>query len=160
MVGRQWGWLPLKAGLEHGSPGLLAERPRIGGPERGGPANLLTVEAVKYTTARAVGEDVVDAVLASMGLQPRPCRTAETPLVGGELTRGEPAPLAQRILRAVTEEMAETLSDVVYRRTELGDPRPDEQGVRLAARIVGEALGWDEQRRTAEETVVLRAEAV
>jgi glycerol-3-phosphate dehydrogenase len=95
-----------------------------------------------------------------MGLRPRACRTAETPLVGGELAPGEPAPLAQRILRAATEEMAETLSDVVFRRTELGDPRPDEQGVRLAARIVGDARGWDEQRRITEEALVLRTEAV
>jgi glycerol-3-phosphate dehydrogenase len=160
VVGRQWGRLPLKAGLEDGSPKLLAERPRVFGPARSGPGNLLTVEAVKYTTARAVAEDVVDAVLASMGLRPRACRTAETPLVGGELAPGEPAPLAQRILRAATEEMAETLSDVVFRRTELGDPRPDEQGVRLAARIVGDARGWDEQRRITEEALVLRTEAV
>ncbi|HEX2218970.1 MAG TPA: FAD-dependent oxidoreductase [Gemmatimonadales bacterium] len=160
VVARQWGRLPLKAGLESGPPTLLAERPRVLGAERPGPLNLLTVEAVKYTTARAVAEDVVDAVLASMGLRPRACRTAETPLVGGELPQGEPAPLAQRILRAATEEMAETLSDVVFRRTELGDPRPDERGVRLAARIVGDARGWDEQRRMAEEAMVLRAEAV
>lgn len=159
VVGRQWGRLPLKAGLEGGSPTLLAERPRVLGPARG-PGNLRTVEAVKYTTARAVAEAVVDAVLASMGLQPRACRTAETPLVGGQLTPGEPAPLMQRILRAATEEMAETLSDVVFRRTELGDPRPDEQAVRLAARIVGDARGWDEQRRMTEEALVLRAEAV
>ena len=47
--------------------------------------------------------------------------------------------------RAVTEEMAATLSDVVFRRTELGDPPgPDEEGVRLAARVVGDALGWDD----------------
>jgi glycerol-3-phosphate dehydrogenase len=160
VVARQWGRLPLKAGLESGSPTRLAERPRVFGAERYGPLNLLTVEAVKYTTARAVAEDVVDAVLASMGLQPRDCRTAETPLAGGELPQGEQAPLAQRILRAATEEMAETLSDVVFRRTELGDPRPEERDVRLAARIVGDARGWDEQRRMAEEALVLRAEAV
>jgi glycerol-3-phosphate dehydrogenase len=161
VVGRQWGRLPLKAGLERGTPFLLAERPRLSDGGRGaGPSNLLTVEAVKYTTARAVAEAVVDAVLASMGFPPRACRTAETPLVGGELPQGEPAPLAQRILRAATEEMAGTLSDVVLRRTELGDPRPDHEGVRLAARIVGDALGWDEGRRQAEESAVLRAEAV
>ena len=54
VVGRQWGRLPLKAGLERGHPATLAERPRVGWPDGRGPANLLTVEAVKYTTARAV----------------------------------------------------------------------------------------------------------
>ena len=161
VVGRQVGRLPLKAGVERGDAFALAERPRLHGGERSAPSNLLTVEAVKYTTARSVAAGVVDAVLASLGLEPRACRTAETPLVGGELAAGSPAPLEQRVRRAVTEEMAATLSDVVFRRTELGDPPgPDEEGVRLAARIAGDALGWDERRRADEEATVLRAEAV
>ena len=161
VVGRQVGRLPLKAGVERGPALALAERPRTHGREAGGPSNLLTVEAVKYTTARGVAERVVDAVLASLGLQPRACRTAETPLVGGAATEPGPASLEVRVRRAVTEEMAATLSDVVFRRTELGDPPgPDEEGVRLAARVVGDALGWDDRRRSEEEATVLKAEAV
>jgi len=65
------------------------------------------------------------------------------------------------VRRAVEEEMAATLSDVVFRRTELGDPpAPDEEGVRLAARVAGNVLGWDDRRRSDEEATVLRAEAV
>jgi glycerol-3-phosphate dehydrogenase len=61
----------------------------------------------------------------------------------------------------VDEEMAATLRDVVFRRTELGGPPgPDEEDVRLAARVVGDALGWDERRRSEEEATVLRAETV
>jgi glycerol-3-phosphate dehydrogenase len=100
-------------------------------------------------------------VLASLGLEPRACRTAETPLVGGTASKVASDPLELRVRRAVEEEMAATLSDVVFRRTELGDPPgPDEEGVRLAARVVGDALGWDDRRRTDEEATVLRAEAV
>jgi glycerol-3-phosphate dehydrogenase len=161
VVGRQWGRLPLKAGRESGPAGLLAERPVMRGPAAGGPANLITVEAVKYTTARAVAQEVVDAVLSSMGLRRRACRTAETPLVGAELSPDGQAPLAQRILRAARDEMAVTLNDVVYRRTELGDPPgPDRQAVELAARIAGEALGWDEARRVREEASVTQSETV
>ncbi len=161
VVGRQVGRLPLKAGLEGGPSVALAERPRVRGPDRPGVANLLTVEAVKYTTARAVAEGVVDAVLVSLGLEPRACRTTETPLTGGEAPSGTPEPLERRIRGAVAEDMAATLSDVVFRRTELGDPPgPDEENVRLAARIAGDALGWDERRRSEEEATVLRAEAV
>lgn len=157
IVGRQWGRLPLKAGLESGPPAMLAERPRVGRANGGGPANLLTVEAVKYTTARAVAQGVVDGMLTSLDLRPRACRTAETPLVGAELSPGERPPLAQRVLHAVREEMAMTLGDVVYRRTELGDPPgPNPGDVGLAARVAGDALGWDPQRRTAEEASVLR----
>jgi glycerol-3-phosphate dehydrogenase len=160
VVGRQWGRLPLKAGLEAGPSATLAERPRLSGWGGSGPANLATVEAVKYTTARAVAEDVVNGVLASMGREPRACRTAETPLVGAELSPGGRSSLAQRILHAVREEMAVTLDDVVYRRTELGDPPgPDREAVERAARIVADALGWDEGRRAAEEASVLRAGA-
>jgi glycerol-3-phosphate dehydrogenase len=161
VVGRQVGRLPLKAGIERGPAFALAEQPRVHGQEAHGPSNLLTVEAVKYTTARGVAERVVDAVLASLGMEPRACRTAETPLVGGAASEAAPAPLEPRVRRAVTEEMAATLSDVVFRRTELGDPPgPDEEGVRMAARVVGEALGWDARRRAEEEATVLRAEAV
>jgi glycerol-3-phosphate dehydrogenase len=154
VVARQWGRLPLKAGFEPGPSDTLAERPRIESLRRGGPANLTTVEPVKFTTARGVAQSVVDGLLACMGLAPRSCRTAETPLVGGEPARGD-QPLPHRILRAAQEEMAMTLRDVVYRRTELGDPPgPDREAVRLAARIVGDALGWSEARRAAEETSV------
>ncbi|HEU4525910.1 MAG TPA: FAD-dependent oxidoreductase [Gemmatimonadales bacterium] len=160
VIGRQVGRLPLKAGLERGSALALAERPRVRRAPAG-PSNLLAVEGVKYTTARAVAEHVVDGVLASLGLEPRACRTAVTPLVGGAVSTGARAPLELRVRRAVTEEMAATLSDVVFRRTELGEPPgPDEEDVRLAARIAGDALGWDDRRRSEEEAMVLRAEAV
>lgn len=161
VVGRQWGRLPLKSGRERGPAGQLAERPRVEGPAAGGPANLLTVEAVKFTTARAVAQDAVDLVLSSMGLRPRRCLTAETPLAGAGLTSAGEASLSQRILHAAREEMAVTLGDVVYRRTELGDPPgPDPEAVKLAGRIVGDALGWDEARRDAEEASVAPVEAV
>jgi glycerol-3-phosphate dehydrogenase len=155
VVGRQWGWLPLKAGLEPGLADTLADHPRIRSASHFGPVNLITVEAVKFTTARGVAQAVVDRLLASMGLAPRACRTAQTPLVGAEPTSGDQPPLTQRILRAAKEEMAVTLSDVVYRRTELGEPPgPDRKMVRLAARIAGDALGWSDARRAAEEASV------
>jgi glycerol-3-phosphate dehydrogenase len=95
-----------------------------------------------------------------MGLESRACRTAETLLVGAELSPGNRPPLALRILHAAREEMAATLDDVVFRRTELADPPgPDREWVGLAARIMGDALDWDERRRAAEEVSLLRARA-
>ena len=93
-----------------------------------------------------------------MGLPPRACRTAETSLVGAGPSRGRPGPLAQRILHAARDEMAVTLADVVYRRTELGDPPGPgaARRVRFAARIAADALGWDEERRRREEASVVR----
>ena len=158
IVGRQWGRLPLKAGLERGPAETLAERPRLG--DQGGEArgNLLTVEAVKYTTARAVAEQVVDRVVSALGLPPRPCRTTVTPLVGAGLQPRPPA-LAERLRHAADGEMAVTLRDML-RRTELGDQVvPDPGAVRLASRIASEALGWDGARRADEEASVLRVGA-
>ncbi len=161
VVGRQWGRLPLKAGLESGAAATLAERPLIGRSRPGEPDNLLTVEAVKYTTARAVAQSVVDLVLASMGLGPRPSLTDRTPLLGAELSQNGQPSLEQRVRHAVREEMAMTLSDVVYRRTALGDPPgPDRDALSLAARIAGEELAWDDRRRLEEETSVALAGAV
>ena len=161
VVGRQWGRLPLKAGLEPGPAATLAERPRIGRPLSREPENLLTVEAVKYTTARAVAQNVVDVVLASMGLRPRACRTDRTPLVGAAISLSGQPSLEQRVRRAVREEMALTLRDVVYRRTELGDtPGPDRDALDVAVRIAGDELGWDDRRRLAEESSVACAGAV
>ena len=44
---------------------------------------LVSVAGTKYTTARAVAERVVDRVIARLGRQVAPCRTAATPLPGG-----------------------------------------------------------------------------
>lgn len=46
---------------------------------------LITVAAAKYTTARALAQRAVDLVVAKLARQAAPCRTAATPLPGGEL---------------------------------------------------------------------------
>jgi glycerol-3-phosphate dehydrogenase len=52
---------------------------------RHGLAGLLSVVGVRYTTARATAAEAVDLVFASLGHVAAPCRTATTPLVGGDL---------------------------------------------------------------------------
>lgn len=46
---------------------------------------LVSVFSVRYTTARYTAERAIDVVTAALGSKASPCRTAETPLVGGEL---------------------------------------------------------------------------
>ena len=46
---------------------------------------LISVLGVRYTTARDTARDAVDAVFRLLGKTPPPCRTAETPLVGGDI---------------------------------------------------------------------------
>jgi glycerol-3-phosphate dehydrogenase len=46
---------------------------------------VLTVVGVRYTTARETAERVTDAAFRALGRTPPACRTAETPLAGGDI---------------------------------------------------------------------------
>jgi len=83
LIGRQWGRLPLDQDAE--GPAGLADRPRLAGPAETGLANLYAVETVKYTTARAVAERVLDRIAVRVPTRAGRCRTAEVPLVGAGL---------------------------------------------------------------------------
>jgi glycerol-3-phosphate dehydrogenase len=50
-----------------------------------GVEGLLSVAGAKYTTARAVAEEVVDRILRTRPGSAAPCRTASTPLPGGHV---------------------------------------------------------------------------
>lgn len=52
---------------------------------RDGHNGLITVAGTKYTTARAVAQRVTDLILRSLQRPPVSCRTATTPLPGGDL---------------------------------------------------------------------------
>jgi glycerol-3-phosphate dehydrogenase len=161
VAGCQWGWLPLKGSHERGRPTALAQRPLI---IDHGPTNrvqhLLSVEGVKYTTARRVAERVVDWVFRDLGRTSPPCRTAEVRLD----TSGEGAPLQTdgtfakaAVHRAVHEEMALKLSDIVFRRAApMMGIRLSRTGVAETARLAGAELGWDTIRQEAEIEDVMR----
>ncbi len=70
---------------------------------------------------------------------------------GSEILRGE-------VFHAVREEMALTLSDVVFRRTAMGaEARPSDAELAAAAAIMAAELGWDDPRRKHEIGSVLEA---
>jgi glycerol-3-phosphate dehydrogenase len=159
VAGCQWGWLPLKSGLEPGRVNALADRPRIFDHGRShGIRHLHSVEGVKYTTARHVAEKAVNAVIADLGRTAVPCRTAETPVATDrDEATATRADLAESTRRAIRSEMAFRLSDVIFRRTPLGIlPGPDRTTVEEVARIAGAELGWDDVRQEAEIQDVLR----
>lgn len=55
--------------------------------------------------------------------------------------------LKAEIVHAVREEMAETLGDVVFRRTELGTAGdPGEEALATCAGLMAAESGWDEER--------------
>jgi glycerol-3-phosphate dehydrogenase len=55
------------------------------------------------------------------------------------------------VIHAAREEMAQTLADVVLRRTELGSAgRPDDRSLQTCADLMAEELGWDAVRKQQE----------
>ncbi|MBA3346023.1 MAG: FAD-dependent oxidoreductase [Gemmatimonadales bacterium] len=159
VVRRQWGCLPLKSGLEGGRPDALAERPRLIDHAGGGARNLFSVEGVKYTTARRVAEQTVDLVIRDLALPDPGCRTAEVtlPTLPDGMSPAGTRMNEKEILNAVRDEMAVTLADVVFRRTQLGTPPgPDRTAVTEVAHLAGQELGWDPVRQSAEVDDVMR----
>ena len=70
----------------------------------------------------------------------------EDPSYGQRITDSSDVIKAE-IIHGVREEMAQTLSDVVLRRTELGTGEyPGDEGLETCARIMAQELGWDESR--------------
>jgi glycerol-3-phosphate dehydrogenase len=155
ITGVQWGWLPLKGGVERGRPNALAERPRVTDHSRAnGVQHLLSVEGVKYTTARRVAERVVDWVFRDLGRPSPRCQTAETPLL--QVGAGEPLQDSE-VSRAVQEEMARKLGDIVFRRSSLGASlRLDRASLAPVAARAGDELGWDRARQDNEIEEVMQ----
>ena len=159
VVDCQWGWLPLKEGKEPGRPGALAERTRI--TDHGvadSVRSLISVEGVKFTTARRVVEQAIDRVFVSLRRAIPPCRTAEQQLDEATVPPEVTQTLSEEeIFRAVRQEMAVKLSDLVFRRTRLGAaPSLQRRAVEAAARTFAAESGWDERRVVEEVEAVMR----
>lgn len=131
----------------------LQTRSRVLNHAREGAPGLLSLLTVKYTTARAVAETAVDTACWLLGRPPGRCRTAEEPLAHAHLPEG---PLADRTRRAVREEMALTLADVVLRRLDLGTAGPVERGdLDRVAETMAAELGWTAERSARERATLL-----
>jgi glycerol-3-phosphate dehydrogenase len=160
----QWGWLRLKDGNERGRATALAERPYVVNHGTSGSVrHLISVEGVKYTTARRVAERVVSSVFRELDRPSPACRTAEVPLVtsGQEpLIQADGLVDALPVRRAVRQEMALKLGDIVFRRTSPGlAGRLSRATVSQAAKLAGTELGWDAARQGLEIDDVLRQQA-
>ncbi len=139
---------PLVARTNRGDPGSASREHAITRTKRG----VLTVTGGKLTTYRAMAEQCVDAAVRTLGSRVRPCDTARTPL---DAPRPAPRPsdlplvagLQWReadVAHAALHEMAETVGDVLIRRTTLAfETRDHGRSVapRVAA-ILGEHLRW------------------
>ena len=65
----------------------------------------------------------------------------------GEVLPGSSEVLKAEVIHAVREEMAQKLSDVVLRRTDLGSAAcPPDSTLEACARIMGKELGWNKEK--------------
>ncbi len=152
VLGCHWGWLPLEEPKNRAGVAGLADRPRIIDQRRRGHArHLLSVEGVKYTTARSVAAGVVDWVFRDMGKSPPRCRTHEIPLASGK-----EYPDGPDVHDAVHQDMALKLSDIVFRRSSMSASPLTRSRVTAIGRLAGAELGWDALRQESEVEEVMR----
>jgi glycerol-3-phosphate dehydrogenase len=119
-----------------------------------GVPGLISVQGVKYTTARGVAERAVDLVFRRLGRRSPRCRTETTPLPRARPLAG---PLAERVGEAVREEMAITLEDAVLRRLDLGTAGPSSAAdLGTVVGSMAAALGWDGTRVGVERTALAK----
>ena len=65
---------------------VLMKNSQIRDHRQDGRAGIVTVVGVRYTTSRLTAEQTIDVVFDVLGRpSPRPCETASTPLVGGDI---------------------------------------------------------------------------
>ena len=141
------------AAVANGRISLLGQSRIIDHGVDGHGRELISVIGVKYTTARVVAERAVDLVLRKLSRPANPCRTADTVLPKAGLEDHDPS---DPIAHALGEEMAQTLSDVVVRRTGLGAAGyPGDAIVSDVAMRMQQLLGWSGERTNTERTALL-----
>ncbi len=117
-----------------GSPSSVSREHRIVNHRNG----LISIIGGKFTTHRLIAEQTVDTILRTLDRHREDCVTAEQPLPSREIS----------IERAVTDEMALTLTDVMWRR--LGLFLTADAGRAQAPLIAAQMqplLGWSDAER-------------
>jgi glycerol-3-phosphate dehydrogenase len=112
-------------------------------------ANLLAVAGGKYTTYRAVAEQAVDQIFDMLGRRSPACPTATTPLPppqqSGSPICDNPRVTDADIARACREEMAHSVSDVMWRRTGLALTARAGELAPVVGRLMAKELQWSAQ---------------
>lgn len=139
---------PLVAAGNAGDPASASREHAIAFSPRG----VLTITGGKLTTYRAMAQQCVDVAIAALGIQVRRCDTHEAALPGQRAaSAADDTPLVAGLPwreadvdHAVRAEFAETVGDVLIRRTTLAFETRD-QGRCIAPAVaarIGGLLGW------------------
>jgi glycerol-3-phosphate dehydrogenase len=126
--------------------------------------NLITIAGGKYTTYRKIAEEAVDEVYRLLGQSLPRCQTSHEPIPArsrdriGELLCPHPEVFESDVLEACREEMATTVSDVMWRRTGLALSRcGGESAARRVAAMMASELKWDDATTNASLKDFLRS---
>ncbi len=113
-------------------------------------SGLVTITGGKWTTYRLMAEDAVNAAIKAGGPPPGECATKNLRLL--EIGPLAEIPTAADVARAVREEMARTIEDVLARRSRslYLDARASIAAAPLVARIMAAELGRDERWQSAQ----------
>jgi glycerol-3-phosphate dehydrogenase len=130
-------------------------RPLAGG--RIGRLDAFLAEALR-TRPAGVSEETMRRLAHSYGAAyPDVLRPALTDPSLLELVAGSSETIRAEVAYAVQDEMAVTLADVVFRRTDLGSSGAGAEALEEASRLMAGRLGWDEPRRQRELAAVRAA---
>lgn len=149
---------------------------RIGRGERGiknyiydhekeqGLRGLLSVSGNKYTQARIVAQETIDLIIKKIEKSFRPSITESTPLYCAEFNKlGHNANnqmndrnliTKTQVDYAIKEEMAQKLTDVVFRRIDLTFDEI-KSSLKQYSQIMAKELNWDDSRIKKEEDEVI-----
>lgn len=139
------GVLPCKPGRPPESdPKLLGHYKLVDHTQADGIQGLMTVLGVKYTTARDVAERSINLAAKKLNKTIKKSNTATIPLPASQ-TKKEKDSL-EIINNAINHEMAQTLSDIIYRRSNFGSKgAPPSDKLQQYADIAAKILGWSNE---------------
>ena len=147
-----WAGLRPLLASRRGGPSDISRAHRIAMPQPG----WFDVAGGKLTTYRLIAEEVVDRVIGHLGLERRPCRTAQLPLLAAEDAAGTsglvpPEPSAELVAHFCRDEWAVHLDDVMTRRGGWQHYHRDCEPIAAnVAAWMADVLGWDAARRESE----------
>ena len=129
----------------------------------GGPGGLLSVSGNKYTEARIVAQESVDLIMSKVGKAYKPTRTESAAIYYDNFDNSQDTAktvnsksdlVKAQIVHAIKEEMAQKLTDVLFRRMDINH---DDVKKNLSeySHLMAQELNWDDERISTEEAQVL-----
>jgi glycerol-3-phosphate dehydrogenase len=102
--------------------------------------------------SRGLGSDVIKHLIYNYGSEYKNILAfvEEKPEWGERVSENSEVIIAE-VIHAIRKEMAQKLSDVLFRRTDLGSASyPHDGSIRTVAEVMTCELGWDEEKKERE----------